>query len=270
MTVRRRSSRRRPGRGVGPAVVRVRGDGQRLGRVVAGDERLWNRVMTGTTALSDTGVSGATTVPAPNVISELANPSSAPPPSDVPMATLQADSTTVLGIARLRSRSNTVRDPSASRSVENSGLSRRYEPWQAMWMRSLLPNAVKALVGRGPTVDHHVRPGVQLGQRRDLGGGVLEVGAGDEGHPLDLVIAGGDRPAGEGRGDRDRRPGNPGSTPHGSREGPRWARSRPGGRCGRPAAAADARPTLPRPAPASRPPTPARPASPARGRGGAG
>ena len=39
----------------------------------------WNRTITATTRSSDTGVSGATTVPAPNVISELARPSSEPP-----------------------------------------------------------------------------------------------------------------------------------------------------------------------------------------------
>ena len=140
-------------------------------------------------------MSGATTVPAPNVISELASPSSDPPLSDVPMATLHAESTTVRGIAGMRSRSKTVSAPSARRSVENSGLSRRYEPWQAMWMRSLLPERLEARVGGGRLADQDVGAGVQQGQGGDLGGGVAQAGAGDEGDPLDCRRAGGRSPS---------------------------------------------------------------------------
>ena len=91
----------------------------------------------------------------------------------------------VRGIAALRSRSNTVSVPSARRSVENSGLSRRYEPWQAMWMRSLPPNACEAPLGRRRPPTSDVGAVVQHGERGDLGGGVVQTGAGDEGHPFD-------------------------------------------------------------------------------------
>ena len=68
-------------------------------------------------------------------------PSSAPPRNTDDAAALQADSTIVCGRRSHRSRSYTVRSPSATRSVENSGLSLRNEPWHATWARVTLPNA---------------------------------------------------------------------------------------------------------------------------------
>ena len=82
-------------------------------------------------------------VDAPKVINALASPSSVPPWSTDEVATLHADSTTVRGSVRHRSRSYTVSGPSASASVENSGLSARYEPWHARWARPLRPRACR-------------------------------------------------------------------------------------------------------------------------------
>ncbi len=107
-------------------------------------------------------------VDAPKVISALASPSSVPPRRTDEVATLHAESTTVRGIVRQRSRSYTVSGPSASDRVENSGLSARYEPWHARWARRLRPEGLQGRVGGGGGAEEHRRPVVQRGDRLDL------------------------------------------------------------------------------------------------------
>ena len=86
------------------------------------------------------------------------------------------------GIVRQRSRSYTVSGPSASDNVENSGLSARYEPWQARWARRPAPEPRRSNVrpvAASPT-NNVGRREVQRGQRLDLGGRRWELRSGGE------------------------------------------------------------------------------------------
>ena len=89
-----------------------------------------------TTASSATGTRLATTASAPARWSAAASPSSSSPALTAAVPTSQAASTTSRGARRSFSRSNTVSIPSASRRLENIGLSTRNVPWQARWATS--------------------------------------------------------------------------------------------------------------------------------------